>query len=261
VKTHKNGKNGKGRAGDATQRSGGPRHLKGMPPTQPTLAALDPDDPSIEVSPVDEVGAARAGGSVRSPARLLDDAYALIVEALGRMGYDTTDDNFRETGPRAARALLELVRPVPEIDAAVDELVARSFAARYDEMVISKHNVCFGVCPHHLLPVIYRVSIAYLPNKRVLGISKLSRLARLLSRRPVLQEELTQDLADVLHTRLQSRGSAAYLEGLHMCMAARGSESHEARVITSAVRGVFRDQPATRQEFLDLVTAAPQTLI
>jgi GTP cyclohydrolase I len=198
-----------------------------------------------------------AGG----PLARIDRAYAMILEALGEMGYPIGDDNFVETAPRAARALLELVRPVAEIDAAVDELVARSFTARYDEMVISKHNVCFGVCPHHLLPVIYRVSIAYLPLKKVLGISKLSRLARLLSRRPALQEELTQDLAEVLHSRMASRGSAVYIEGLHLCMAARGSESHEARVVTSAVRGVFRDQPATRQEFLDLVTAAPTTLL
>jgi GTP cyclohydrolase I len=188
-------------------------------------------------------------------------AYGDIVRTLGLMGYDTGDDNFRETAPRAAAALLELVLPVHEIEQAVDELVARSFTATYDEMVISKHNVCFGVCPHHLLPVIYRVSVAYLPSEKVLGISKLSRLVRLLARRPVLQEQLTQDLTEVLHSRMASRGAAAYIEGLHLCMAARGTEAHEARVVTSAVRGVFRAQPATRQEFLDLVTAAPLALL
>jgi GTP cyclohydrolase I len=191
----------------------------------------------------------------------LDHAYRLLLEALGEMGYPIGDDNFRETAPRAARAFTELVYPVGDIDREVNDLVARSFTATYDEMVISKHNVCFGLCPHHLLPVIYRVSVAYLPSEKVLGISKLSRLARLLSRRPVLQEQLTQDLTEVLHTRMASRGSAAYVEGLHLCMAARGTERHEARVVTSAVRGVFRDQPATRQEFLDLVTAAPLTLL
>jgi GTP cyclohydrolase I len=223
-------------------------------------------DTRIPVSQTTPPGGAPAAvppelGVGQTPQQLLDRAYHMIVEALGSMGYPIDDDNFAETAPRAARALLELVRPVDEIDGAVDELVARSFGARYDEMVISKHNVCFGVCPHHLLPVIYRVSVAYLPLKKVLGISTLSRLARLLARRPVLQEELTQDLAEVLHSRMSSRGSAVYIEGLHMCMAARGSESHEARVVTSAVRGVFRDQQVTRQEFLDLVTAAPMPLI
>ncbi len=195
-------------------------------------------------------------------AMLLGDAYSKILEALGLMGYPVkTDDNFAETSGRAARALMELVKPVNEIKSEIDQMLARTFSARYDEMVISKHNICFGMCPHHLLPVIYRVSVAYLPGERVLGISKLSRMVHLLARRPVLQEDLTHELAELLHTRLETRGSAAYLEGLHLCMAARGVEAHEARVVTSAVRGVFRDQPATRQEFLDLVTAPQMNLL
>ena len=172
------------------------------------------------------------------------------------IGYPVaTDDNFTETAARAAKAMLEMVRPVSEIEDELDDMIERTFPARYEEMVISKHNTCFGMCPHHLLPVIYRVSVAYLPGASVLGISKLSRMVQLLARRPVLQEDLTHELAEILHTRLGTRGSAAYVEGLHLCMAARGIGAHEARVVTSAVRGVFRDQPATRQEFLDLVTA------
>jgi GTP cyclohydrolase IA len=196
------------------------------------------------------------------PKQLLDEAYAKILEALGAMGYPvTTDDNFRETAARASRALVEMVRPPGEIQEEVGQMLARTFAARYDEMVISKHNVSFGMCPHHLLPVIYRISVAYLPGQRVLGLSKLSRLVHLLSRRPVLQEDLTQELSEILHDRLETRGSAAYIEGLHLCMAARGIQSHEARVVTSAVRGVFRENHATRQEFLDLVTAPPLNLL
>ena len=194
--------------------------------------------------------------------KTLDEAYVKIVEALGIMGYPVEDDdNFTDTAARASKAMLELVRPVAEIENEVDALLEKTFSARYDDMVISKHNVCFGMCPHHLLPVIYRISVAYLPGKRVLGISKLSRLVQLLSRRPVLQEELTQELAELLYGRLETRGSACYVEGLHLCMAARGVGAHEARVATSAMRGTFRDQPATRQEFLDLVTAAPLQLL
>jgi len=187
--------------------------------------------------------------------------FALILDGLQQMGYPVGDENFNETGPRAAKALMELVRPVSEIDQAVTDLVEHSFTAAYDEMVISKHNISFGICPHHLLPVIYRISVAYLPSEKVLGISKLSRLVSLLSRRPALQEQLTQDLAEVLYTRLDSRGSAVYAEGLHLCMAARGIQAHEARVVTSAVRGMFRDQSETRQEFLKLVTASPLSLL
>jgi GTP cyclohydrolase I len=204
------------------------------------------------------------GDSKEKPeaARMMEAAFGGVLEALGKMGYPvTSDDNFAETAARAARAMVELVRPPSEIAAEIDQMLARTFPARYDEMVISKHNICFGVCPHHLLPVIYRASVAYLPGQRVLGISKLSRMVQLLARRPVLQEDLTHELAELLFERLETRGSAAYLEGLHLCMAARGIEAHEARVVTSAVRGVFRDQPATRQEFLDLVTAPQLNLL
>src|SRR5256885_770477 len=193
---------------------------------------------------------------------MIEESYAKILEAIGMMGYPVaTDDNFAETSARAAKALMELVKPVSEIKDEIDQMLARTFSARYDEMVISKHNICFGMCPHHLLPVIYRVSVAYLPGEKVLGISKLSRIVHLLAHRPVLQEDLTQELAALLHERMETRGSAAYVEGLHLCMAARGIEAHEARVVTSAVRGVFRENPATRQEFLDLVTAPPLNLL
>lgn len=193
---------------------------------------------------------------------LLLEGYTKVIEAVGLMGYPVgTDDNFTDTAKRAAKAMGELIRPIADIHAEVDEMLARTFSARYDEMVISKHNIAFGMCPHHLLPVIYRISVAYLPGERVLGISKLSRLVHLLARRPVLQEDLTHELAQLLHERLETRGSAAYVEGLHLCMASRGIEAHEARVVTSAVRGIFRDDHATRQEFLDLVTAPQLNLL
>jgi GTP cyclohydrolase I len=105
------------------------------------------------------------------------------------------------------------------------------------------------------------VSVAYIPREKVLGLSKLSRIVQLLARRPILQEDLTHQLAHILHENLESRGAAAYVEGLHMCMAARGVQKHEARVVTSAVHGVFRDQLATRQEFLDLVTGEHPSLV
>lgn len=189
-------------------------------------------------------------------------AYTQVLDAYADMGYPTKeDDNFRETAERAAKAAQEMVRPVAEIEQEIDDLLTKTFPARYDQMVISKHNICFGLCPHHLLPVIYRVSAAYIPKDRVVGISKLSRLIRLLARRPVLQEDLTHELAELLFSRLDSKGAAVYIEGLHMCMAARGVEAHEARLVTSAVRGVFTEQLSTRQEFLDLVTAAPLQLL
>jgi GTP cyclohydrolase I len=191
---------------------------------------------------------------------LFTDGYEKILQGLTKLGYDIADDNFRETATRAAKALHELIHDQKQVKPAVEALVAKTFPAKYTEMVISKHNTAFGVCPHHLLPVIYRISLAYIPTEKVLGLSKLSRLARMIARGPRLQEDLTHELADILHNDLKSQGSAVYIEGLHMCMAARGVGAHEARLVTSGVRGVFLEM-ATREEFIKLVVAPQITVI
>ncbi len=190
------------------------------------------------------------------------EGYEKILEGLDALGYKTSSDpNFDGTARRAAKGLAELIRGEDHIDQRIDELLTKTFPAQYQEMVISKHNVAFGVCPHHLLPVIYRTSVAYIPRDKVLGISKLSRLSQLMARGAVLQEEMTHNLSILLHERLASEGAAAYVEGLHMCMASRGVQAHEARVVTSAMKGVFLTDLATRQEFLRLVTASHPNLI
>ncbi len=191
---------------------------------------------------------------------LFTEGYQKILEGLGALGYDVADDNFRETAARAARGFHELVHDHHQVQAEIDALIAKTFPAKYTEMVISKGNIAFGVCPHHLLPVVYRISLAYIPTRKVLGLSKLSRLARLMARGPRLQEDLTHELAEILHDNLDSQGSAVYVEGVHMCMAARGVGAHEARLVTSAVRGVFLEL-ATREEFIKLVTSDRQPLL
>jgi GTP cyclohydrolase IA len=191
---------------------------------------------------------------------LFTEGYEKILKGIGVLGFDVTDANFAETAARAAKGFHELVHDQAQARAEVDALIAKTFPAKYTEMVISKHNTAFGVCPHHLLPVIYRISLAYIPTQKVLGLSKLSRLARLIARGPRLQEDLTHELATILHEKLASQGSAVYIEGLHMCMAARGVGAHEARLVTSGVRGVFLEL-ATREEFLKLVVAPPTTLV
>jgi GTP cyclohydrolase I len=186
---------------------------------------------------------------------LFTEGYTKILEGIGHLGFDTKDENFAETAARAAKGLHELIHDQAQVRSQIEALLAKTFPAKYTEMVISKHNTAFGVCPHHLLPVIYRISMAYIPTDKVLGLSKLSRLARMIARGPRLQEDLTHELADILHLQLQSQGSAVYIEGLHMCMAARGVGAHEARLVTSGVRGVFLDHLATREEFIKLVVA------
>ncbi|HTJ44162.1 MAG TPA: GTP cyclohydrolase I [Kofleriaceae bacterium] len=177
-----------------------------------------------------------------------------MLQGLAKLGYDTRDENFSGTAARAAKGFHELVHDSAQVKAAVEQLLLKTFPAKYTEMVISKDNTAFGVCPHHLLPVVYKISLAYIPTKKVLGLSKLSRLARMMARGPRLQEDLTHELAMILHEQLDSQGSAVHIEGLHMCMASRGVGAHEARLVTSAVRGVFLDSLATRDEFIKLVT-------
>lgn len=190
--------------------------------------------------------------------------YEMIVEGIRALGHDDASvtpvlpgrnngKKFRDTPRRAAKGLLELILDKSAIDAEVDQLMSMAFHVDYKEMVISKHTMAFGVCPHHLLPVIYRISLGYIPTASVVGLSKLSRLARVCARAPVLQEELTHDLCRILHEKLESQGAAVYVEGMHMCMAARGVGSYEARVVTSACRGVFKELPL-REEFIRLVT-------
>ncbi len=191
---------------------------------------------------------------------LFTEGYQKILQGINRLGYDVGDANFAETAARAAKGFHELVHDQNQVKAGVEALLAKTFPAKYSEMVISKGNTAFGVCPHHLLPVIYRISMAYIPTEKVLGLSKLSRLARMIARGPRLQEDLTHELADILHVQLQSQGSAVYIEGLHMCMAARGVGAHEARLVTSGVRGVFLEL-ATREEFIKLVVSPSSTLI
>ncbi|MEZ4398415.1 MAG: GTP cyclohydrolase I [Kofleriaceae bacterium] len=191
---------------------------------------------------------------------LFTEGYDKILEGLKELGYDTGDENFVDTAARAAKGFHELVLPNTAVQQEIEALLAKTFPAKYGEMVISKHNTAFGMCPHHLLPVIYRISVAYIPTRKVLGLSKMSRLVRMMARGPRLQEDLTHELAIILHEQLDSQGSAVYIEGLHMCMAARGVGAHEARLVTSAVRGVFLEL-ATRDEFIKLVTTPPSTLL
>lgn len=191
-----------------------------------------------------------------------EEGYKHILKGIGLLGYPVEDDaNFLGTDLRAAKGLAQLILDKTNVEGEIAEMLTKTFPAKYKDMVISKHNVAFGVCPHHLLPVIYRISVAYIPTSKVLGISKLSRLTKLLARAPMLQEDLTHELSRILHEELQSDGSGTYVEGLHMCMASRGAGAHETRVVTSAMRGAFLDQMSTRQEFIKLVTASHPNLI
>lgn len=163
-----------------------------------------------------------------------------------------TDENFADTPNRVARLYVEMFGINKHADEEVDHILSKAFPGSYEEMVLVKNISVPSMCPHHLLVVNYNVSLAYIPRKggKVLGLSKLSRLAQLVAAKPALQEQTTYDLANILYTKLKARGAACFIEGKHSCVSVRGIKDREAVTVTSAVRGLFRDPgEKSREEF------------
>ena len=125
-------------------------------------------------------------------------------------------------------------------------------AENYDEMVVRKGIRIYSHCEHHLAPIIGECTIAYIPNGRVVGLSKLDRLADAFGRRLQVQERLTTQIADALMEHLQPKGVGVYINAKHMCVESRGVAQHNSDTVTQALRGVFKDQPETRAEFVAL---------
>jgi len=127
------------------------------------------------------------------------------------------------------------------------------FTEEYDEMVVVKDIDYFSLCEHHLLPFFGRAHIAYMPSRKIVGLSKIPRLVEMFSRRLQVQERLTTQIAHTIDEVLQPRGVAVVVEGLHLCMLMRGVEKQNSKAVTSAMLGAFRDRPETRAEFMELI--------
>jgi GTP cyclohydrolase I len=133
------------------------------------------------------------------------------------------------------------------------EVLGTTFEQKYDEMVVVKDIDFASICEHHLLPFIGKAHVAYLPQGRIAGLSKLARAVEVLSRRPQVQERMTEELADLLMEHLEARGVGVVLEAMHTCMTIRGIRKPDSITTTSAMRGGFKDNPSTRSEFLALI--------
>lgn len=131
------------------------------------------------------------------------------------------------------------------------------FTVEYDEMVIVKHIELYSLCEHHLLPFFGRCHVGYLPNKKVIGLSKIPRIVEAFSRRLQVQERLTQQIAQTITTAINPKGVAVVVEAQHLCMMMRGVQKQNTKMITSAMLGRFRNDPRSRSEFLDLVGVSP----
>jgi GTP cyclohydrolase I len=184
--------------------------------------------------------------------RASSDAMAEHVAALLRaVGEDPAREGLLKTPLRVARALRELTRGYEQdVDAILNEAF---FSEHYEEMVILKDIELYSLCEHHLLPFFGKCHVGYLPDGKILGLSKIARLVDAFARRLQVQERLTTQIAETLMRALEPKGVGVIVEARHLCMTMRGAEKQHSVAITSAMLGHFRKDEKTRSEFLTLV--------
>ncbi len=190
---------------------------------------------------------------MRYNARMQD----LIAQVLRQLGEDPEREGLRDTPKRVEKSLQFLTSGY---QADIDEVINNAlFSVDYSEMVIVKDIDFYSLCEHHLLPFFGKCHVAYIPQKRVIGLSKIPRLVDVFSRRLQVQERLTDQIAQVIQEKVAPLGVAVVMEGTHLCMAMRGVEKQNSLAVTSAMLGAFRENARTRSEFLELIRrrAAP----
>jgi len=176
---------------------------------------------------------------------------SLVKEMLARLGEDPEREGLKETPHRVAESMRWMTHGY-RMDPM--ELLRKAlFAEKHESMVLVRDIDLYSMCEHHMLPFFGKAHVAYIPNGHIVGLSKLARLVDLYARRLQVQERLTDQVADAMQCILEPAGVGVVIEAYHLCMMMRGVEKQHSRTITSAVRGVFRDDHRTRDEFLRLV--------
>jgi GTP cyclohydrolase I len=177
----------------------------------------------------------------------------LVEQLLKELGEDAYREGLERTPERVEKALRYLTSGYRmDVDDVLNEAL---FVEEYDEMVVVKDIDFFSLCEHHLLPFLGKCHVAYMPRRKIVGLSKIARLVEMYSRRLQVQERLTTQIANTLNEVLQPRGVAVVVEGIHLCMLMRGVEKQNSKAVTSAMLGAFRDRPETRAEFMELIKA------
>ncbi len=184
-------------------------------------------------------------------AEAVEDNMRKLIHALGE---DPDREGLANTPARMTRMYRELFEGLfldPE------EVLSVSFEEGHDEMVILREIPFYSMCEHHFLPFHGQAHVGYLPDGRIVGLSKLARAVEIFARRPQVQERLTTQLAECIERVLGARGVGVVIEAEHLCMTARGVRKPGSRMVTSAMRGVFRSDSQSRLEFLQLIRAQP----
>ncbi|HEY7000414.1 MAG TPA: GTP cyclohydrolase I FolE [Candidatus Udaeobacter sp.] len=179
------------------------------------------------------------------------NSEALLRELLRRIGENPDRDGLQQTPARIIRSWNELFSGYRK--RAEDVLITQFHAEQYDEIVLLRDVEFYSTCEHHMLPFCGHAHIAYIPDQKIAGLSKLARLLDVFARRLQVQERLTQQIASELQRVLKPKGVAVMIEGKHQCMSCRGVRKQEGRMITSCLLGVFKENLATRTEFFSLL--------
>jgi GTP cyclohydrolase IA len=190
--------------------------------------------------------------STAEPNTLTSASYEeLVREMIVRLGEDPDREGLARTPARVEKAMQFLVKGYKEDPKAL--LRKALFTVSYDEMVIVKDIEMFSLCEHHLLPFFGKVHVAYIPNGKVIGLSKIPRLIEAFSRRLQIQERLTTQIAEAIQHAIEPQGVGVVIEARHLCMMMRGVEKQHSSAVTSAMLGSFRSEEETRTEFLSLI--------
>jgi GTP cyclohydrolase IA len=175
----------------------------------------------------------------------------LVREMIVRLGEDPNREGLARTPERVKKAMEYLTRGYKDDPDAL--LKGALFTVNYDEMVIVKDIEMFSLCEHHLLPFFGKVHVAYIPNGKVIGLSKIPRLIEIFSRRLQIQERMTTQIAETIQKAIQPQGVGVVIEARHLCMMMRGVEKQHSSAVTSSMLGCFREEQETRTEFLSLI--------
>lgn len=210
-------------------------------------------DPAGPADPAETQGAQQsAQQGAREGARAVDHERIkrAVREILAAIGEDPDREGLLETPARVARMYAEMFSGLHQ-DPKVH--LQKAFTEKYDEIVLIRDIAFNSVCEHHLLPFMGHAHIGYLPNGRVLGLSKLARLVEVVSHRPQVQERMTETIADLLENDLGAKGVAVVVEASHTCMTIRGVRKPGSLCVTSAMKGIFRSNVSSRAEVLSLI--------